>query len=153
MSRRGASRGFTLVEVLVALMVVAMGLAALMVASFLAASVYAVAMLRGRRDRYHRIGLFLPFTVGVIVSPFQILVGDYLFACAADLAASLGVEAVRIQARTFSRLVHGQIAETIGPAPGEDKIDHYLAVMERLCIDAEPATAIRDTLGRILKET
>jgi len=32
MSRRGANRGFTLVEVLVALMVVAMGLAALMVA-------------------------------------------------------------------------------------------------------------------------
>ncbi len=32
MSRRGAGRGFTLVEVLVALMVVAMGLAALMVA-------------------------------------------------------------------------------------------------------------------------
>ena len=32
MSRRGSSRGFTLVEVLVALMVVAMGLAALMVA-------------------------------------------------------------------------------------------------------------------------
>ena len=32
MSRRGANRGFTLIEVLVALMVVAMGLAALMVA-------------------------------------------------------------------------------------------------------------------------
>src|SRR5919199_4759592 len=44
-----------------------------------------------------------------------ILVGDYLFACAADLAASLGVEAVRIQAHTFNRLVHGQIAETSGP--------------------------------------
>jgi hypothetical protein len=25
--------------------------------------------------------------------------------------------------------------------------------MERLCIDAEPATAIRDTLNRILRET
>ncbi|MCW2860055.1 MAG: hypothetical protein JWP48_1763 [Actinoallomurus sp.] len=34
-----------------------------------------------------------------------------------------------------------------------DEVDHYLAVMERLCIDAEPATAIRDTLGRFLKET
>ncbi len=33
-----------------------------------------------------------------------------------------------------------------------DDVDHYLAVMERLCIDAEPATRIRDTLNGILKE-
>jgi heptaprenyl diphosphate synthase len=39
-----------------------------------------------------------------------ILVGDYLFARAADIAASLGPEAVHLQARTFARLVHGQIA-------------------------------------------
>ena len=58
-----------------------------------------------------------------------ILVGDYLFARAADIAADLGPDAVRIQARTFSRLVHGQIAETIGPGPGEDPIGHYLRVI------------------------
>src|SRR5204862_7168187 len=44
-----------------------------------------------------------------------ILVGDFLFACAATIAAQLGDEAVRIQAGTFARLVHGQIAETVGP--------------------------------------
>ena len=60
-----------------------------------------------------------------------ILIGDYLFARAADLAAELGLEAVRIQARTFSRLVHGQIAETIGPAADEDKIAHYLRVISQ----------------------
>jgi heptaprenyl diphosphate synthase len=58
-----------------------------------------------------------------------ILIGDYLFAQAADLAADLGLEAVRIQARTFARLVHGQIAETVGPKPDEDKIEHYLQVI------------------------
>ena len=58
-----------------------------------------------------------------------ILVGDYLFARAADIAASLGPEAVHIQANTFSRLVHGQIAETIGPRAGEDPIAHYLKVI------------------------
>jgi len=58
-----------------------------------------------------------------------ILVGDYLFARAADIAASLGTEAVRLQARTFSRLVHGQIAETAGPR-GSDPIEHHLAVIE-----------------------
>ena len=57
-----------------------------------------------------------------------ILVGDYLFACAADLAAQLGPEAVRVQARTLSRLVHGQIAETVGPRDA-DPIAHYLRVV------------------------
>ncbi|MCW2947865.1 MAG: hypothetical protein JWR24_4582, partial [Actinoallomurus sp.] len=33
-----------------------------------------------------------------------------------------------------------------------DDVDNYLAVMERLCIDAEPATHIRDTLSRFLDE-
>jgi heptaprenyl diphosphate synthase len=58
-----------------------------------------------------------------------ILTGDYLFAQAADILADLGPEAVRIQARTFSRLVRGQIRETIGPAPGADPIAHYLSVL------------------------
>jgi heptaprenyl diphosphate synthase len=57
-----------------------------------------------------------------------ILVGDYLFARAADIAASLGPEAVHLQARTFARLVHGQIAETVGPR-GSDPIEHYLSVI------------------------
>jgi heptaprenyl diphosphate synthase len=57
-----------------------------------------------------------------------ILTGDYLFARAADIAADLGTEAVRIQARTFARLVHGQIAETVGPREG-DPVRHYLRVI------------------------
>ena len=47
-----------------------------------------------------------------------ILVGDLLFARASDLVADLGPEFVRLQARTFARLVQGQIAETVGPAAG-----------------------------------
>jgi heptaprenyl diphosphate synthase len=58
-----------------------------------------------------------------------ILVGDYLFARAADIAADLGTEAVRLQARTFARLVHGQIAETVGPRGGVDPLAHYLRVI------------------------
>ncbi|MEU8188070.1 polyprenyl synthetase family protein [Micromonospora carbonacea] len=58
-----------------------------------------------------------------------ILVGDYLFARAADLSADLGPEAVRLQARTFARLVHGQIAETVGPRDGQDPVTHYLGVI------------------------
>ena len=58
-----------------------------------------------------------------------ILVGDLLFARASDLVADLGPEFVRLQARTFARLVQGQIAETVGPAPGQDRLRHYLQVV------------------------
>ena len=44
-----------------------------------------------------------------------ILTGDFLFSRASDLLADLGPEAVRLQARTFERLVTGQIRETVGP--------------------------------------
>ncbi|MGH3786570.1 MAG: cytochrome ubiquinol oxidase subunit I [Pseudonocardiaceae bacterium] len=53
-------------------------LAAFMVAGFLMASVYAVAMLRGRRDRYHRLGFLIPFTVAAVLTPVQIGVGDWM---------------------------------------------------------------------------
>ncbi|REF37128.1 polyprenyl synthetase family protein [Thermasporomyces composti] len=58
-----------------------------------------------------------------------ILTGDYLFAKASDRMVELGLEAVRIQAQTFSRLVEGQIRETLGPSEGEDPLEHYLAVL------------------------
>ena len=59
-----------------------------------------------------------------------ILTGDFLFARASDILADLGPEAVRLQARTFERLVTGQIRETVGPADGEDPVQHYLSVLE-----------------------
>jgi cytochrome d ubiquinol oxidase subunit I len=55
-----------------------MVLAAYLVGGFLIASVYAAAMLRGRRDRYHRLGFIIPFTVAAIATPIQMLVGDTL---------------------------------------------------------------------------
>lgn len=58
-----------------------------------------------------------------------ILTGDFLFSRASDLLADLGAEAVRLQARTFGRLVTGQIRETVGPREGDDPIEHYLAVL------------------------
>jgi heptaprenyl diphosphate synthase len=58
-----------------------------------------------------------------------ILTGDYLFANASRLVADLGPEAVRIIARTFARLVTGQMRESLGPQPGEDPVEHYLQVV------------------------
>jgi len=58
-----------------------------------------------------------------------ILTGDYLFSKASDLLADLGPEAVRLQAKTFERLVIGQIQETQGAKSGEDALKHYLQVV------------------------
>ena len=52
--------------------------AAYLVGGFLVASVYAVGMLKGRRDRYHRLGFLIPFTVAAIATPVQMAVGDTL---------------------------------------------------------------------------
>ena len=57
-----------------------------------------------------------------------ILTGDFLFGKSSELTADLGPDAVRIQARTFTRLVEGQILETVKPGPGEDPLAHYLEV-------------------------
>jgi heptaprenyl diphosphate synthase len=58
-----------------------------------------------------------------------ILTGDFLFSRASNILAGLGPYAVRLQARTFERLVTGQIRETVGARPGVDPIEHYLAVL------------------------
>ena len=58
-----------------------------------------------------------------------ILAGDYLFARASRILADLGPQAIRIQAETFSRLVDGQLAETVGVRPGQDPLDHYMNVI------------------------
>ena len=58
-----------------------------------------------------------------------ILTGDFLFAKSSDLLADLGPAAVRLQARTFERLVIGQIMETQGPNPGQDPLERYLKVV------------------------
>jgi len=51
-------------------------LGAYMVTGFLVASIYAVGMLKGRRDRLHRLGLLIPLTIACIATPIQLVVGD-----------------------------------------------------------------------------
>jgi cytochrome bd ubiquinol oxidase subunit I len=52
-------------------------LAAYMATAFAIASVYAVGMLRGRRDALHRRALALGLAVGAAIAPVQIVVGDW----------------------------------------------------------------------------
>ncbi|MGC4110958.1 MAG: polyprenyl synthetase family protein [Nocardioides sp.] len=58
-----------------------------------------------------------------------ILTGDFLFSKSSELTAELGADAVRIQARTFTRLVEGQIQETVKAGAGDDPLEHYLDVV------------------------
>ncbi len=58
-----------------------------------------------------------------------ILTGDFLFSRSSELTADLGADAVRIQAQTFTRLVEGQILETVAPGPEDDPIAHHLDVV------------------------
>src|SRR6476620_11098538 len=51
-------------------------LAAYLVTGFIVASIYATGMLRGRRDRIHRLGMLIPLTVACIATPIQFVVGD-----------------------------------------------------------------------------
>ncbi|WP_415109738.1 polyprenyl synthetase family protein [Micropruina sp.] len=58
-----------------------------------------------------------------------IMVGDFLFARASSIVATLGVDYVALQAETFARLVQGQVGEIRGPADGDDPVAHYLQVL------------------------
>ncbi|MDQ1710644.1 MAG: cytochrome bd ubiquinol oxidase subunit [Frankiaceae bacterium] len=72
-------------------------LAAYLVAGFGVASVYAWSWLRGRRDRYTRLGFLVPFTFAAVFALPQVVVGDWAARFLADrqpvkLAAIEGLE-------------------------------------------------------------
>ena len=58
-----------------------------------------------------------------------ILTGDFLFARASALSASIGPEAVRQHSETFERLCLGQLHETVGPSAQDDPFEHYISVL------------------------
>lgn len=83
-------------------------LAAYLLTSFLVASVYAVGMLRGRRDRHHRLGLLIPLTVGCILAPVQFMVGD---TAAREIAKD---QPIKFAAMECVQTTHSDVTEYIG---------------------------------------
>lgn len=71
----------------------------------------------------------VPSTHKVYGNSVAILTGDLLFSRASTLMTSLGEDAMKLQAGTFERLCLGQLHETVGPKPGEDKVAHYIQVL------------------------
>ena len=59
-------------------------LASLMVTGFVVASVYALGFLRGRRDRYHRLGFTIAFVFAAVTTPLQVVAGDFAARYVAD---------------------------------------------------------------------
>lgn len=59
-----------------------------------------------------------------------ILAGDLIFAKASGEMSGLGTRAVREHAKTFEKLVMGQLWETLGPTAENDPLEHYLRVID-----------------------
>ncbi|MFF2650735.1 polyprenyl synthetase family protein [Streptomyces sp. NPDC058045] len=55
--------------------------------------------------------------------------GDWLLAKAARVGSELDRDAMMLQAAASERLVRGQMREFSGPAPGEDRLQHYFEVI------------------------
>jgi cytochrome d ubiquinol oxidase subunit I len=74
-----------------------MYLAGILVAGFIVAGVYALAQLRGKRDRYHRTAMIVPLAFACLAAPAQPIVGDWAGRTVAEkqptkLAAFEGLE-------------------------------------------------------------
>src|SRR6266516_1973597 len=105
------------------------------------AAVYAVGMLRGKRDDYHRNGLLLAMAMGVIAIPLQIVSGDanarfLVEAQPAKLAAMEGV----FKTERGAPLMIGGLAD-----PGSGKVIYALEIPRGLSILAtfDPNSTIK----------
>ncbi len=114
-------------------------LAALMVAAFLTCSVYAVALLRGRRDRYHRVGFTLPLALGALVTPAQLVVGDW----AARFVAHY--QPVKLAAMEGVYHTGDHVPLTIGGIAGQDGLRYGVEIPDglSLLVGFSPDTVIK----------
>ena len=113
-------------------------LAAYMVTGFLVASVYAAGMLRGRNDRYHRIGFLIPFTVGAVCTPLQIGVGD----TAARAIAKQ--QPIKFAAMEYVLNTHSHVSEYVGGILVHGKVDLGLSIpdFDSLLVGFSPDTKV-----------
>jgi cytochrome d ubiquinol oxidase subunit I len=97
-------------------------LAAYLVSGFLIASVYAVGMLRGRRDRHHRLGLLIPLTVASIVTPIQFFVGDTAARAIAE------DQPIKFAAMECVQHTHRDVTEYLGGVCTDDGVKGGLGI-------------------------
>ena len=97
-------------------------LAAYLVTAFLVASVYAVGMLRGRRDRHHRLGLLIPLTVASILAPIQFFVGDTAARAIAE------DQQIKFAAKECVQHTHTHVTEYIGGICTDDGVNGGIGI-------------------------
>ena len=95
---------------------------AYLVTGFMVASVYAVGMLRGRRDRHHRLGLLIPLTVALILTPVQFLVGD---TAAREVAKD---QPVKFAAMECVQETHSDVTEYLGGRCTENGVEGGIGI-------------------------
>jgi cytochrome d ubiquinol oxidase subunit I len=114
-------------------------LAAYIVAGFVVAGVYAMGLLKGRRDRYHRLGFLVPFTVAAVAVPVQIFVGDTI-ARQVYSREPAKFAAVELLPRTGSH-----VSETLGGVLVGDRVRFGIPIPDLASILAgfTPSTGIK----------
>ncbi|MFE4371317.1 cytochrome ubiquinol oxidase subunit I [Streptomyces sp. NPDC056835] len=114
-------------------------LAAYIVAGFSVAAVYAVGMLKGRRDHYHRLGFLIGFVVAGVVLPVQMYVGDVV-ARQVFHSEPAKFAAIELLPRTGSH-----VPETLGGVlvDGEVRYGLRLPDVASLLAGFRPSTEIR----------
>ena len=91
-------------------------------------------MLRGRRDRLHRLGLLIPLTVALIATPIQIFVGDTAARAVADHqpAKFAGFECIQETGSDQTEYIGGICtADGVKGAIGIPGLDSYLVGFSR----------------------
>jgi cytochrome d ubiquinol oxidase subunit I len=105
-------------------------LAAYMATAFALASVYAVGMLRGRRDAIHRRALALALAAGALIAPVQIVVGDWAARFVAERQpVKLATLEGQWETRAGAPLRIGGI-----PIPGEERTRFAIEIPKGLSI-------------------
>ncbi|NUQ32743.1 MAG: cytochrome ubiquinol oxidase subunit I [Dermatophilaceae bacterium] len=123
-----------------------MFLAAYVVAGFVVAGVYAAGMLKGRLDRYHRLGFLISFTTAALVMPVQIFVGDVAAreVFAHEPAKFAAIEALPTTGTNVPEVLggvldHGQVRYGIPIPSGASMLSGFSPSTRITGLDAVPA--------------
>jgi cytochrome d ubiquinol oxidase subunit I len=114
-------------------------IASYVVAGFTVAGVYAVGMLKGRRDHYHKVGFLIGFVVAGIALPVQFFVGDIV------ARQVFNSEPAKFAAIELLPKTGTHIPETLGGVLIDGKVRGGLQIPDAasLLADFRPSTRIR----------
>jgi cytochrome d ubiquinol oxidase subunit I len=113
-------------------------LAAYLVSGFLAASVYAAGILRGRRDRYHLTGFAIPFGLAAVLTPVELFFGD-------TAARAVAVDQpVKFAAIEYVSQTSGHVPEYLGGIYLNGRVYGGLRIpnMDSILVGFSPSTRV-----------